>query len=414
MSTLVADAPSHAAQVPFALRIPSPKMLTQKEELVMAREGHARNPGSRAVFFSLASLLTRLDYFDEAVALLQARPFDDQQWRFLLTFALMSRETEAANLEMKALMESAVAASTMPKERAAALGLLGKVYTRLGDTGRAKETLAEALALDPGEKDAFKRLFNLLLPEDAEAALLLAEKSIAAGVLHARVLGSRTLALLKLGRLEEAREAEGFQALAIRSNPGCPEGWPNLEAFHEALVEEALQHPDMRYDRYGSASARTWRLDEPTLHRTRLFPQLQKMVQREVEARVANLPDTGHPWTRAVPAKAKLRNWCVITEGDGYENWHVHQNGWMSGVYYIHVPDHIANGTGPGGCIAFGMPESVVGEAAAAAFGESLVRPYTGLMMLFPSHVYHRTYPHGGAGRRVCFAFDIVPVDGEA
>jgi hypothetical protein len=31
--------------------------------------------------------------------------------------------------------------------------------------------------------------------------------------------------------------------------------------------------------------------------------------------------------------------------------------------------------------------------------------------MLFPSHSYHRTFAHGLDQRRVCFAFDVRPVD---
>ena len=26
------------------------------------------------------------------------------------------------------------------------------------------------------------------------------------------------------------------------------------------------------------------------------------------------------------------RSWCVITDSDGFENWHVHQFGWLSGA----------------------------------------------------------------------------------
>ena len=82
---------------------------------------------------------------------------------------------------------------------------------------------------------------------------------------------------------------------------------------------------------------------------------------------------------RGRPARAELRNWCVITEGDGHETWHVHQNGWLSGVFYPYVQDHIAQGTGVDGCIAFGLPEGIVGEENARAFGEVVCRPRNGV-----------------------------------
>lgn len=145
------------------------------------------------------------------------------------------------------------------------------------------------------------------------------------------------------------------------------------------------------------------------MKRSRVLPKLQKLIQQEVVRYVSNLPLTGHPFLLGRPRRAVLRNWCVITEGSGHETWHVHQNGWLSGVFYIHVQDHIANGTGPDGCIAFGMPGEVVGEQRAREFGERICRPHSGLMMIFPSHAYHRTFPHGGAGRQICYAFDIIP-----
>jgi len=30
-------------------------------------------------------------------------------------------------------------------------------------------------------------------------------------------------------------------------------------------------------------------------------------------------------------------------------------------------------------------------------------------MVLFPSHIYHRTFPHYADGRRICIAFDFWP-----
>ena len=100
----------------------------------------------------------------------------------------------------------------------------------------------------------------------------------------------------------------------------------------------------------------------------------------------------------------------LITGGDGFENWHLHPFAWLSGVYYVRVPDQIANGNSRNGCIAFGLPEDLAGKAGAEAYGQRLVRPQEGLMLTFPSHAYHRTYPHETAGKRICFAFDVRPI----
>jgi tetratricopeptide (TPR) repeat protein len=385
-------------------------MLTMREELELARKAYARDPESIRLRHQLAYLLVVLDEFDEAIDLM--RQWNVQEHRFfdLQAAALLSRETEADDREVKELCRKAVTFGQTPLERANALSLLAKAQIRLSEFDDARVSLMKALDENHRDKDAYKRMVALNMQDkNPEAVLTDADKMINSGVAHSRVIASQSLAMARMGLIEEARESQGLDEFLVQYEPPVPAGWATLEDFNRDLAAEVLEHPGMRFERYGSASARTWRLDEPALRRMKVFPELQKMVQREVVKYAASLPQTGHPFLRGRPPRAELRNWCVITEGDGHETWHVHQNGWLSGVYYIHIQDHIALGTGKEGCIAFGLPEGTIGEENAKAFGEVLCRPRTGLMMIFPSHSFHRTYPHHGSGRRICYAFDIIP-----
>jgi hypothetical protein len=36
-----------------------------------------------------------------------------------------------------------------------------------------------------------------------------------------------------------------------------------------------------------------------------------------------------------------------------------------------------------------------------------MIRPEEGLMLLFPSYMYHRTIPFAGDGTRISIAFDV-------
>src|SRR5690606_12941885 len=143
-------------------------------------------------------------------------------------------------------------------------------------------------------------------------------------------------------------------------------------------------------DRYGTASSKTWRVDEPAFASSLAIPALQVLIRQAVLDHVARLDMHDSIWTRGRPTGGILHNWCVLTDADGFEEWHVHQSGWMSGVYYVDVPPALASHNGREGCIAFGLPELLVGEDNARAYGETLVRPEPGLLMLFPSHAYHR------------------------
>jgi len=396
----------------FEVEIPAPRMLTSKEELAMTRAAYARDPQSVELTSRFIRALVMADEFEEAIEIFERNP-NNASVLNTVQLAYLARETEAGNHRAAQVAERSIAASTTDRGRAIGFAALAKAQTRLGQKDLAERSLEEALRLDPGQKDAYKRLFALRLERDPEAALALARSAVARGIVHARVLGSLVLALARLGRMDEAREAEGSSQFLRLKYPKPPAGWASADEFHNALAEEILNHPDMRYERYGTASTQTWRIDQPALQRSRIFSQLQSIVRQEILDYVAGLPQNGHPVLLGTPKRVLLRNWVVVTQGEGHETWHVHQNGWLSGTYYIHVQDHIANGAGPEGCIAFGLPGDVIGRHAADAFGERIERPQTGLMMHFPSHVYHRTYPHFGPGRRICYAFDLIPLDDE-
>lgn len=399
-------------QPPFDLAIEAPATLTTGDEIELLRAAVARNPDSPKLRHKLAVALTQLDAFDEAIAMLETVAADapDFASHFSLGLAYLSRETEADDIRA---FESAQLAETLteyPANRAAALALAGKVLTRQGRTDEALATLTRALDEYPGDKDAFKRVAALhLAAGEPEKVVALTDDLLAKGVCHARLLAARVLAFAKLGDAAGAKEAAGLDRLLYRRTLTPPPG-KTLEEFNAAIRDELRANRGLRYDRYGTASTQTWRLDQPSLAGSVMVQQLQTLIRDAVVDYVGSLAGYDHPWINGAPSRGMLHNWCVMTDAEGFELWHVHQFGWISGVYYVDIPEAVTEGDDKGGCIAFGLPDDMVGEEAAAAFGEILVRPTPGLLMLFPSHSYHRTFAHGADERRICLAFDIQPL----
>lgn len=399
-------------RAPVRLALQPPKMMTVREEIDLARRALARDTADRRHRFRLARLLYIMDGFDEAIALLEGLcdEGDDFEALHLLGAAYLARETDPDSIAAEGLARRAVAAAEDSRQRARALAALGKALVRLGRIDEGRASFLAALDAQASNKDAYKRLamldFQAGRPQDA---LAFADKMIDDGVIHARNLGVRPLALARLGRIEAAHDAIGLDPFLRQTALPPPPGWATIEAFNRDLAEELITHPGLRYERYGAASAKTWRVDEPALARSRLVPRLQRLIQQEVIAYTAGLPADGHPWLRARPGDAFLHNWSVITSGQGYEDWHVHQNGWLSGAYYVDVPDSITNGHGPEGCIAFGLPPGIIGEDRYEEVGLRMIRPRSGMILLFPSHAFHRTFAHESDERRICFAFDIAP-----
>lgn len=393
------------------------RALSARQDCAIVARAVARNPGSAALRLRLARLLNQLDAFDAAIALLTApdaaMPEDDAldyDACLVLAAAWFGRDQPGDTVRAYDAAIRAETRAATGAQRSAALADQGKALLRIGRHDAARDRLNDALRHDPGNMQACRRLATeLLRTGDAEAVIAMTDRLAAQGVGHTRLFMARMLAFARLGRIAEARAIADPARFRYRQILPPPRGWADIHAFNVALVEELKTHPGLRYERHGTASRRTWRIDALATGAAPIARALLAQIAWTAERHVATLSQSAHPWLAARPDRGELRSWCVITEGDGFEQWHAHPFGWMSGVYYAQIPDAVVTGRDSGGCIAFGLPDGLIGADSAAQFGEDLVRPQPGLLMLFPSHSYHRTFPHGTADRRLCVSFDIWP-----
>lgn len=405
----VRGAPEAGMARPFPIDLEQPKALATVHELTLARLAQRAAPGSAEARSRLLALLIRADRFDEALALFQDAPPETFSDASDLTQAWLSYETPDANRRACAMAERAEALADDAVQRAMAMATRGKAQLRL-KRAEGADTLLAALDLDPWNADAFKRLVAYLLAEDRPGAVIaLVDRLAALGVGHSRLLAARTLALARRGDVAGARASVGLERFLHNAPLAAPEGWPDIATFNAALADQLTAHPSLRYERYGTASEQSWRIDEPLSRAAPLVEVALDRIRRTVAGHLATIERVDHPWMRARPAAGVLHSWSVITESTGYETWHVHQFGWLSGVYYVQVPDSIRHGSDRGGCLAWGVPEEIVGDAASQAYGLTQMRPEPGMLLLFPSHAYHRTFAHGSAERRIVLAFDIWP-----
>ncbi len=281
----------------FELEIPSPKVMTTREELELTRLAVARSPGSNTLRYRLAGLLLLLDNFDEVINLMQAWNVHELRFLELLASAHLSRESHADDLEARRLLLSALEDCAGHFQTADVLADLAKAHIRLSAFDEARRCLLDALGKNPGQRNAWKRLAALdLQTQNPHRVLAHAEEMVQRGITHSRVLASRVLAFAQLGLMEEARRAQGLDEFLSQTELAPPPEWETLDGFNHDLAAEIWGHPDIRFDRYGTASDHTWRVDEPSLQRSRVFPRLQELIQRQVVAYIADLPLSGHPF----------------------------------------------------------------------------------------------------------------------
>jgi hypothetical protein len=98
--------------------------------------------------------------------------------------------------------------------------------------------------------------------------------------------------------------------------------------------------------------------------------------------------------------------WSVRLRRSGFNTNHTHPRGWISSACYIMLPDCMNDPGTTQGTLTFGEPGVLTKPALKP---EHTVRPEPGMLVLFPSYVWHGTMPFDSTHPRMTVAFDVVP-----
>jgi len=189
-----------------------------------------------------------------------------------------------------------------------------------------------------------------------------------------------------------------------------PEGFDDLKSFNEAFLavletwHPYQTHPLEQSLREGSQTPRDLTsIDNPVI---RAFVQALDQPIRKYMEEVGHGDD--HPLTARNTGNYRIAgSWSVKLHGGGWHVNHVHPEGWISSSYYVSVPEETRHGDDRAGWIKFGEPPF---ETSPATPPEKWIRPEEGLLVLFPSFLWHGTAPIHDDSIRVTAPFDAVPV----
>ncbi len=115
------------------------------------------------------------------------------------------------------------------------------------------------------------------------------------------------------------------------------------------------------------------------------------------------LPDPAHPLL--APRRDEIwfeGSWSVRLKDEGHHASHTHVMGWISSAFYVALPTQA--GPEPSGWFALGTPPPELGLDLQPY---ATLEPKPGRLVLFPSTMWHSTYPFD-AGERLTIAFDIA------
>ncbi len=322
--------------------------------------------------------------------------------------------------------------------RHALWGLRANLLHHAGDADGAFATLLAAIRIHPGQPAlqlAASRLAALC--GEADAAVDLAERAaalspgdhaddalFAACVAAGQPARAAAIATRMVERCPSDQRALAYQATAWRllGDPryaarydyaslvrswrmDVPDGWDSLEGYLGDLARALgglhafRTHPLDQSLRHGSQAAHLLRSDDPTI---RAFFQA---VDGPIRRHLAELGRGGDPLrARNTGGYGYHGVWSVRLRPGGFHTDHIHPEGWLSSACYIALPPAAA--AGRDAWIKFGEPGIPTRPALAA---EHFIRPEPGLLVLFPSYMWHGTVPFSGDATRLSVAFDLVP-----
>lgn len=312
----------------------------------------------------------------------------------------------------EAAIEAGRAAVSMAPDMPAHAEHLADHLARLERLDEASRVLETALGHCPGNTVLERQLGIVRLRQGlAPEALELLEHRLSRQPQDQRAIAHKAVALERLGRVPAARRLLGIDRFIRRVRLRDVEPFPDVPAFNRALVEDIREHPTLQWEPVGLAArggALTGELLDAPTEAIRVF---ERNLRRAIDDWIAELdPEPGHAFLGGIPRAYHLNTWATLVPEQGEISAHIHEESWLSGAYYPHLPDAMGDDN-PAGWIEFGRPSAelpVVPEDSLR-----LVRPEEGLLLLFPSYLFHRTLPFRGAGERVSVSFDVEPVDDE-
>ena len=399
-------APAHAdilARAARHMKEGRPHRADQLLAKLLAGDG-AENP---SVLHYAGVARYRCSRFDEAAALLrqatEAAPTYAEAHNSLGILLLETGQTA----EARAVLERAVA---LRPDYANAHTNLGNA---LGETGMGEEAAAayrKAIALDPYDLQAHHRLARTHLALGAvERALAACAAALALDPFCQNALATRALAEQIGGDRDAGSGLYDFDRFVTRVCLTPPPGSGDIETLNEALATAVREAPSLvweppnRVTRNGAVTQDLLAAPSPPIR------NLERALRAAIDAyRETLTAEPESPFLARIPRCYRLTLIASILTAGGRHPPHIHESAWLSGVYYVAVPEQIgADSTDRGGWLEFGRPDHDLPEGS--TFRCVSYPPRAGTALLFPSYFLHGTLPFHGPGERIGIAFDAYP-----
>ncbi len=303
-----------------------------------------------------------------------------------------------------------LALASNPNDDLALLNL-GYAQRALGRTDAALDALTRAARLGPDNARAAGDLANVLVETgEIGRALEVCEHFLTEHPGERLVLAMYACALRDAGRNDEAARILDYASLVRTIDIEVPDGYADLAEFNEALGHFVIGHSSLLRDPMRKATTGGAQTGELNPGEDRVIEALDGVLRSSVRQVISGLLAEGfgdHEVMAYASDAWSLRTWGTVLDGGGGQSPHQHPLGWLSGVYYVRLPEAITSATDGAGQLEFGrLPERIQATTEPVIFP---VTPREGRLVIFPSWFYHSTRQFDADEPRVSIAFDVMP-----
>ena len=180
---------------------------------------------------------------------------------------------------------------------------------------------------------------------------------------------------------------------------------PDAEAMNQGLRQLILAE-EAEYASLGRSNIGGWHSRPDFLHRRNpALPALTNWVAWALRRMI----DTSSG-TSAFAGTLSVTAWATICRGGAYHAPHSHPDSAWSGVYYVDAGTESPNQP-LSGVLEFIDPRAGVEAVTAPAdpYGEPFrIRPRAGLLVVFPSWLFHWVHPYDGNAPRIAISFNVA------
>jgi len=284
--------------------------------------------------------------------------------------------------------------------------------TLLIDTGLADRAQAatDILALDPVNSYALMLLGAVTRRNGSSQKMIpFCRAALEAEPGHTRARYELAVALARLGRSQEARQMIDLNQFVRVIDLRPPESYVNAQTLENALVSEITRNNTLEADPVDRATRGGFQTSASLPQRgDDAIGIVLDRIRLRVDRFETSLPeDLNDPFVTKRPKRVKLRAWAVVYPGGGWQKPHIHDTGWLSGVYYVSAPKASGHNR-RGGLLVLGKFENEQPGTDPPPWGVRDIRPLPGRLVLFPSYIPHSTIPTNSSDQRICLAFDVM------